>query len=53
MHAEKSNKPINYQVATAEDFLKEHTNHFDVVTCLEVVEHVPDPGSLIQAALRC
>ena len=39
---------INYQVATAEDFLKEHTNHFDVVTCLEVVEHVPDPGSLIQ-----
>ena len=49
MHAEKSNKPINYEVAIAEDFSKEHTNRFDVVTCLEVVEHVPDPGSLIQA----
>ncbi|GAB4348347.1 MAG: bifunctional 3-demethylubiquinone 3-O-methyltransferase/2-octaprenyl-6-hydroxy phenol methylase [Gammaproteobacteria bacterium] len=48
-HAEKSGLAIDYQQVTAEAFAEAHPQSFDVVTCMELLEHVPDPGSLILA----
>jgi 2-polyprenyl-6-hydroxyphenyl methylase/3-demethylubiquinone-9 3-methyltransferase len=32
-----------------EDFAKDNAQAFDIVTCLEMLEHVPDPSSIIKA----
>lgn len=48
-HAAQSGLEIDYQTATAETFAEEHPGAFDAVTCMELLEHVPDPGSLVQA----
>lgn len=52
-HAEQSGLTIGYQQTTIEDFLQKQTacnaEKFDVITCLEMLEHVPDPLSIIQS----
>ncbi|MEN9916336.1 MAG: ubiquinone biosynthesis O-methyltransferase [Pseudomonadota bacterium] len=48
-HAEESLLPIKYYLTDAESFAKSHSQSFDVVCCMELLEHVPDPCSLIQA----
>lgn len=40
---------IEYCKSTAEDFARGHADEFDLVTCLELLEHVPEPGSIIDA----
>jgi 2-polyprenyl-6-hydroxyphenyl methylase/3-demethylubiquinone-9 3-methyltransferase len=45
----ETNTNITYQVTTAEAMAMEHANQYDVVTCLEMLEHVPDPVSVVQA----
>lgn len=40
---------INYRQMTAEALAEEQAGQFDVVTCMEMLEHVPDPASVIQA----
>ncbi len=52
LHLHESELDIDYRLATAEDFATEHAAGFDVVTCLEMLEHVPDPDSVIAAAAR-
>lgn len=49
LHALESGVSVNYQQATAEDYAQQHGNQFDVVTCMEMLEHVPQPMSVIQA----
>ena len=49
LHAQKMQVDINYKLITAEDLAKIESNSYDVVSCLEVIEHVPDPGQLIKA----
>ena len=49
LHVRKSGLNVNYQQATAEMFAENHPAQFDVVACLELLEHVPDPGSVIKA----
>lgn len=49
LHAKENNLVINYQKQTVEDHAKEHPAHYDVITCMELLEHVPDPFSIIQA----
>ena len=49
LHQLESGLSIDYQKSTAEDFAQKHENAFDVVTCLEMLEHVPDPSSVVSA----
>lgn len=49
LHQLESGLSIDYHKSTAEDFAKDHENAFDVVTCLEMLEHVPDPSSVVSA----
>ncbi len=52
LHLHESALEIDYRLATAEDFAADNAAGFDVVTCLEMLEHVPDPDSVIAAAAR-
>ena len=49
LHAQKMQVKIDYRLVTAEELAQKESQSFDVVSCLEVIEHVPDPGQLIQA----
>lgn len=43
------NLNINYILSSVEDFADKYPESFDVITCMEMLEHVPDPASCIQA----
>tara|TARA_B100001027_G_scaffold204669_1_gene166992 strand:- start:436 stop:1128 length:693 start_codon:yes stop_codon:yes gene_type:complete len=47
-HAASANVDINYILGEAEELLPENKERFDVVTCLEAIEHVPDPNQLVK-----
>lgn len=49
LHQLESGLTITYLRATAEDMAVEYAHHYDIVTCMELLEHVPDPRSVIQA----
>ncbi len=49
LHKFESGVEVDYQKSTAEDFAQSHGEEFDVVTCLEMLEHVPDPSSVVRA----
>jgi 2-polyprenyl-6-hydroxyphenyl methylase/3-demethylubiquinone-9 3-methyltransferase len=40
---------LEYRSVAAEALAAEKPNHFDVVTCMEMLEHVPDPSSVVRA----
>lgn len=52
-HATQNNLDISYQQTTIEDFVIEQhetgAEKFDVITCMEMLEHVPDPASIIKS----
>ena len=52
LHQLESGLSIDYQKSTAEDFAKDHENTYDIVTCLEMLEHVPDPSSVVRACAK-
>ncbi|HBR97315.1 MAG TPA: 3-demethylubiquinone-9 3-O-methyltransferase, partial [Gammaproteobacteria bacterium] len=47
LHALESGLDIHYENVSAEDFAARHPGEFDVVTCLEMLEHVPDPAAIV------
>jgi 2-polyprenyl-6-hydroxyphenyl methylase / 3-demethylubiquinone-9 3-methyltransferase len=47
LHALESELCVDYQTNTAEQFAHDNKERFDLITCLELLEHVPDPASLI------
>lgn len=51
LHAEQSGleHTLRYQHIPVEALAKTHAGQFDVVTCMEMLEHVPDPSSIVQA----
>lgn len=48
-HATENNLSIDYQHITAEAFAQQQAHAYDVVTCLEMLEHVPEPSSVVRA----
>ena len=52
LHLLESQLDISYLDSTAEEFAEAQPAQFDVVTCLEVLEHVPDPSSVVAACQR-
>ena len=49
LHQLESNTSVQYRSISAEDLAKEEPEQYDVVTCMEMLEHVPDPSSVVQA----
>ncbi|MEP0357191.1 bifunctional 2-polyprenyl-6-hydroxyphenol methylase/3-demethylubiquinol 3-O-methyltransferase UbiG [Paraglaciecola sp.] len=49
LHGLESGLSVDYQQVTAEEFADKHQATFDVVTCMEMLEHVPDPSSVVKA----
>jgi len=52
LHALEAGLKIDYQQTTAEAMAANHPDEFDAVTCMEMLEHVPDPQSIIAACAQ-
>lgn len=52
LHAMESEVDIEYQQITVEELAEQQPNSFDSVTCMEMLEHVPDPSSVIKACTK-
>lgn len=40
---------VEYRNISAEQIASERPEQYDIVTCMEMLEHVPDPGSIVRA----
>lgn len=49
LHLLESGRQAEYRVVSAEDLATERAGTFEVVTCMEMLEHVPDPASVLRA----
>lgn len=49
LHKLESSVEVNYRQSTAEDLAEKEPGQYDIVTCLEMLEHVPDPDSVVRA----
>ncbi len=52
LHLKESGLKVDYRHVSAEDLAREQPETFDVVTCMEMLEHVPDPASTIAACAK-
>ncbi|HIF9075933.1 TPA: bifunctional 2-polyprenyl-6-hydroxyphenol methylase/3-demethylubiquinol 3-O-methyltransferase UbiG [Photobacterium damselae] len=52
LHALETGVKLKYVQATAEEHAEENPQAYDVVTCMEMLEHVPDPASVIAACAK-
>ena len=52
LHLYESALEVDYQEATAEEWAATHAGQYDLVTCMELIEHVPDPRSVMHACAR-
>jgi 2-polyprenyl-6-hydroxyphenyl methylase/3-demethylubiquinone-9 3-methyltransferase len=49
LHLHESNLQVDYREIAVEDLAREMPSSFDAIACMEMLEHVPDPGSVIGA----
>ncbi len=52
LHQLEAGHAIDYRLQSVEDLAAEIPGGFDAITCMEMLEHVPDPGSVIEACAR-
>jgi 2-polyprenyl-6-hydroxyphenyl methylase/3-demethylubiquinone-9 3-methyltransferase len=52
LHGLESGISVNYQKISAEEMAEQQAEQFDVVTCMEMLEHVPDPASIIRSCAK-
>ncbi|HZZ92800.1 MAG TPA: bifunctional 2-polyprenyl-6-hydroxyphenol methylase/3-demethylubiquinol 3-O-methyltransferase UbiG [Usitatibacter sp.] len=52
LHALESGREVDYRLVSAEALAAEMPEAFDVVTCMEMLEHVPEPASVVAACAR-
>jgi 2-polyprenyl-6-hydroxyphenyl methylase/3-demethylubiquinone-9 3-methyltransferase len=52
LHKLETGAELEYQQITAEELAKEEEGQYDVVTCMEMLEHVPDPSSVIASCCK-
>ena len=52
LHLLESKLDIDYRFTSAEDLADKEPERFDVVTCLEMLEHVPNPASIVSACFK-
>jgi 2-polyprenyl-6-hydroxyphenyl methylase/3-demethylubiquinone-9 3-methyltransferase len=52
LHGLESGLKVDYQKISAEEIADLHPASFDVVTCMEMLEHVPDPSSIVRACAK-
>ncbi len=49
LHSFESGVSVRYEMISAEDLASREAGQYDVVTCMEMLEHVPDPSAIVQA----
>ncbi len=49
LHLLESNTQVDYRLISAEELAEQAAGEYDVVTCMELLEHVPDPASVVMA----
>ncbi len=49
LHSLESGVQVRYELISAEDMAAREAGNFDVVTCMEMLEHVPDPAAIVHA----
>ena len=52
LHLLETGQQVDYRLIAAEDMAAEQPEQFDVVTCMEMLEHVPDPASIVRACAQ-
>lgn len=52
LHSLESDIAVNYKLQSAEALAEEEAGQYDIVTCMEMLEHVPDPASIIHACAK-
>lgn len=52
LHLLESGRRVNYRKISAEDLASEQPEHYEVITCMEMLEHVPDPQSVVTACAK-
>ncbi len=52
LHLFESGQQVEYVKTTVEDFAAGRPGHYDVVTCMEMLEHVPDPQSIVSSCAK-
>ncbi|SDH32780.1 MULTISPECIES: bifunctional 2-polyprenyl-6-hydroxyphenol methylase/3-demethylubiquinol 3-O-methyltransferase UbiG [unclassified Duganella] len=49
LHSLESGVPVRYKLIAAEEMAAQEPGQYDVVTCMEMLEHVPDPAAIVRA----
>jgi len=52
LHLLQSKAEVKYEQASPEDYAARHAGEFDVLTCMELLEHVPEPATVVAACSR-